>query len=155
MKKPEYKINYMSLNVHLPVEQKNLLEQVARQKGTSVSKVISVAIEKQFGDTVIKHKQKSVVQKIKAKAPVSKNPRHSPEKKANIANNLIFLRRVYALSRVDLAKAINSDVKTVREWEKQIFVPSEEKLHLILSYFNITKEDLFEKDLSSEVQDDE
>ena len=65
------------------------------------------------------------------------------------------MRRVYALSRVDLAQAINSDVKTVREWEKQIFVPSEEKLHLILSYFNITKEDLFEKDLSSEVQDDE
>ena len=153
MKKPEYKINYMSLNVHLPVEQKNLLEQVARQKRTSVSKVISVAIEKQFGDTVAK--PKPVIQKIKGKAPVSKKPRHSPEKKANIANNLIFLRRVYALSRVDLAQAINSDVKTVREWEKQIFVPSEEKLHLILSYFNITKEDLFEKDLSSEVQDDE
>ena len=129
------------------------MEQVARQKGTSVSKVISVAIEKQFGDTVIKHKP--VIQKIKGKAPVSKKPRHSPEKKANIANNLIFLRRVYALSRVDLAQAINSDVKTVREWEKQIFVPSEEKLHLILSYFNITKEDLFEKDLASEVQDDE
>lgn len=153
MKKPEYKINYMSLNVHLPVEQKNLLEQVARQKGTSVSKVISVAIEKQFGDAVVK--PKPVIQKIKAKAPVSKKPRHSPEKKANIANNLIFLRRVYALSRVDLAQAINSDVKTVREWEKQIFVPSEEKLHLILSYFNITKEDFFEKDLASEVQDDE
>lgn len=156
MKKTEYKINYMSLNVHLPVEQKNLLEELAKQKKTSVSKVISVAIEKQFGDTVVATKPNStpvLTKKAKPKMPVAKRPRHSQEKKATIANNLMYLRRVYALSRMDLAQATHSDIKSVREWENQTFVPSDEKLQLILSFFNIAKEDLFEKDLASE--DDE
>ena len=65
-----------------------------------------------------------------------------------ISSNLKFLRKINGLSQDDLSKIVNYSFRTISKWETGESVPDYDNLLTLSKFFNVSIDDLMEKDLS-------
>ena len=65
-----------------------------------------------------------------------------------ISSNLRFLRKINGLSQDDLSKIVSYSFRTISKWETGESIPDYDNLVVLSKFFNVSVDDLMEKDLS-------
>lgn len=66
-----------------------------------------------------------------------------------LGTNLKFLRKINELSQEELAEIVKYSFRTISKWEIGESIPSYDNLQVLSKTFNVSVDDLMEKDLSS------